>query len=161
MRRKILKYIFTIFFVVFGQKVLANKGLEDNDKKANPKAVQKALDSKNTPKNVDLKETAALLSSKSEPKNFKEKRKIANLKNFSCSETYTDEFSYGYIQLGSECDSSESLCIGFYRVERNRCEKTDLIRYYCDPLSSALYSTKTIKCKKGCQFEGLSATCIK
>lgn len=88
------------------------------------------------------------------------KEKAPEKKVYSCSETFTDEYSPGYIRIGYNCNLNESSCVAFYRIERNRCEGLHLIRYYCDPKAEGLVSTKKIKCPKGCHFADLSSVCI-
>lgn len=91
----------------------------------------------------------------------KKKRQLANTPAYSCSETFKDKYSTGYIQVGYNCDTTEDFCIAFFHIERNRCKGDDLIRYYCDPEKESLFSSKSIPCSKGCEFIGLSGTCKK
>ena len=122
--------------------------VKKSNKKITANAKQKGI-SKEVGKSAGLQKTKRKAS----------KRKVANA--YNCSEYWSDEYTFGYIQVGVGCSSKDNLCIAFYHIERNQCENGDLIRYYCDPRVESLYSTKKIKCDKGCQFAGLSATCIK
>ena len=88
-------------------------------------------------------------------------RQPANETTYSCSETFQNKYSTGYIQIGYGCHAEENLCIAFYHIERNRCEGDHLIRYYCEPKRERLFSFKKIKCPKGCHFSGLSGACKK
>ena len=63
-----------------------------------------------------------------------EERKVAGEEQaYECSEFWTDEFSYGYIQVGLKCSSESSFCFAFFQIHRNYCEGNNLIRHYCDP----------------------------
>lgn len=117
-----------------------------------------------------------LTKSKGERKNFKKKKKKlaatsvrskrqpANTTYDSCSdsETFQDKYSASYIRLGYSCDPEEELCIASYDILRNECDEEDalLVHYYCDPKVESLFSSKKIKCPKGCHFSGLSGRCI-
>ena len=90
----------------------------------------------------------------------KDKRQIAGTA-YNCSEFWTDEFSIGYVQVGTKCSSEDSLCLAFFHIARNYCEEGNLIRYYCDPKQPSLFSTEKIKCEKSCEFSGLSGSCVK
>ena len=93
-------------------------------------------------------------------KKSRQKRQVAGMA-YNCSEFWTDEFSVGYVQVGSRCSSDDGLCVAFFHVARNYCEEDHLVRYYCDPKQPSLFSTEKIKCKKSCEFSGLSGACIK
>lgn len=90
----------------------------------------------------------------------KEKRQVAG-SSYQCDEVWTDEFSFGYVQVGSQCNSDEDLCLAFFHVSRNFCKGSYLIRHYCDPKQASLYSTEQIKCENSCKFSGLSGVCVK
>ena len=92
----------------------------------------------------------------------KNKRQVAGgSMAYNCSQVWTNEFSSGYVQVGSKCNSDTDFCLAFFHIERNYCEGDKLIRFYCDPKQLALYSKETIKCAKGCEFAELSGACIK
>ena len=110
-------------------------------------------------KNKNHKENKKMVTDKIV--NQDNQRQVASETAYSCTEFWTDEFSAGYIQLGSNCSPDENLCLAFFHIERNYCEGDHLIRYYCDPKQPALFSTEKIKCKKSCGFSGLSDTCLK
>ena len=110
-------------------------------------------------KNKNHKENKKMVTDKIV--NQDNQRQVASETAYSCTEFWTDEFSAGYIQLGSNCSPDENLCLAFFHIERNYCEGDYLIRYYCDPKQPALFSTEKIKCKKSCGFSGLSDTCLK
>ena len=93
--------------------------------------------------------------------NQEDKRQVASEPAYSCTEYWTDEFSNGYIQLGIKCSAEDSLCVAFFHIARNHCEKGNLIRYYCDPKQPSLFSTEKIKCEKSCESSGLSDVCVK
>ena len=87
------------------------------------------------------------------------KRQIAGTA-YNCSEVWTDEFSFGYIKVGTKCSTEENLCLAFFHVARNYCEGDSLVRYYCDPKQPSLFSTEKISCKNSCEFSGLSGVCV-
>lgn len=92
----------------------------------------------------------------------KKKRAVAGeAMAYTCSEVGSDEFSFGYVQVGSKCAPDANFCLAFSHVERNYCEGDKLIRFYCDPKQFALYSKEKIKCEKGCEFKSMSGSCIK
>ncbi len=111
-----------------------------------------------------LKEKANLIKkkrvvTKARPSS-KNKRKLASTA-YSCSESYQDEYTPGYVQVGYGCEKGANLCLAVYRIERNRCEGDHLLRFFCDPQQERLFSFEKIKCKRGCSFQGLSSACIK
>ena len=137
-----------------------NKASKNSDSKENKTSKNSDSKENKTSKNSDSKENKKT-DDKKKPKET-EKRKVAGEEPaYKCSEFWTDEFSYGYVQLGVKCSTKSSFCISFLHIERNYCEGDDLIRYYCDPNQPALFSTEIIKCKKSCEFSGLSGTCVK
>ena len=91
----------------------------------------------------------------------KNKRKPAASTAYSCSESYQDEYTPGYVQVGYGCEKGANLCLAVYRIERNRCEGDHLLRFYCDPQQERLFSFEKIECKKSCSFQGLSSACVK
>ena len=112
-----------------------------------------------TPTSSAVKKDSAPVDKQADKKTGK--RKVAGEQAYNCSEFWTDEFSYGYVQVGSKCSSDSSFCFAFFHIHRNYCEGDNLIRHYCDPKQPSLVSTETIKCKKSCEFSGLSGTCVK
>lgn len=112
---------------------------------------------KKKPSSSDVQKPPRKISSEEEVS--EEESKGGTTSAYSCSEFSEDEFSVGYIKLGYGCDSSEDFCISFFHIERNRCHGDELIFYFCDPKQQSLFSTKKIKCEKGCEFSGLSAVC--
>ncbi len=111
--------------------------------------------SRDESKNQATKKQTKKLASK--PANKKRKPAGATI---SCSETFTDKYSVGYIRVGYTCKSNETLCIAVYEVVRNKCDGDNLTRYYCDEDEIGMVSSETIKCPHGCHFVGRSGRCI-
>lgn len=111
--------------------------------------------------NSSLSAKAKKYGDSSLPKRAKKPEKIRKTagKNsqpaYNCSETFQDEYSIGYIQLGYNCDSRAELCVSVYHIERNYCRNGELTRYYCDPKSVSLFSSKKINCPGNCDSSGL------
>ena len=139
----------------------SSSSIKSEKLKENPKNVEKSIEfeaKENKSAQIkDKKKSRSVFGKKTDRKN---KRKVAGMA-YQCSETWTDEFSFGYIQVGSKCDSNESLCLAHFYIARNYCEEGALIRYYCDPKQPSLFSTEKIKCEKSCEFSGLSGACIR
>ncbi|MDE0092519.1 MAG: hypothetical protein OXN83_04450 [Oligoflexia bacterium] len=132
---KIILIVFCASFLFQSQQGLS----EDSVKKPAVKETEKKKDE-------DSKQTDA--------------RKVASVP-YSCSEVWTDEFSFGYVKVGATCSSEDSLCFAFFHIARNYCEGDILIRHYCDPKQPSLVATEKIECKKSCEFSGLSGVCVK
>ncbi|MCY4321485.1 MAG: hypothetical protein OXC37_03650 [Bdellovibrionaceae bacterium] len=90
-------------------------------------------------------------------------RKVSSSESvsYSCTEVWTDKFSFGYVQVGSTCDPDKTVCIAFFQIERNYCEGDKLVRFYCDPKSRDMYAEEKITCEKGCGTIDYSSACIK
>lgn len=87
-------------------------------------------------------------------KKTKSKRAPANTA-YNCEETFEDQFSIGYVRLGYGCDTQETVCIAWFRIERNTCKGDTLTRYYCAPEQQSLFNTEQLKCPQGCDPSGL------
>ena len=169
-----IKTILTLFFIGFlfqlgflsteieSQQSINSKKLSqpDNSKDKDNK-MEKSKSSEVKKEGDKLAENKNKKAVANKTANKKKKRQVASKIAYSCTEFGTDKFSPGYIQLGAKCSSDDNLCLSFFHVERNYCEGDYLIRYYCAPNQPSLFSTEKIKCKKSCEFSGLSGVCIK
>ena len=166
---KNIKFILLVFFIGGLFQAIAGRSKEQSSPsvrqkklKENPKQLEKLSGFEAKKKSAEFKAKGKSKSPfvSSKKRDLKNKRKVAGMA-YQCSEIWTDEFSFGYIQVGSKCDSDENLCLAHFYIARNYCEEGSLVRHYCDPKQPSLYSTEKIPCEKSCEFSGLSGLCIK
>ena len=63
------------------------------------------------------------------------RRSVATSSAIRCTQFYENEFSPGLLVLSTECEPTDSLCIGFTQTVPNTCDSQvhkKLIRYVCN-----------------------------
>ena len=155
-------------------KKLSNVTLSENTKKTMKKQKNKKLSAR--PKKSKKRKMVKNTKSSTKEKTAKvdkstdktSKRKLANIAS-SCSDSFENEFTMGYVQVGYNCDNlKEALCtdetnqincpeihcVSTYDIQRNSCKDSELTQYYCDPKKEKLISSRPIECPEGCDPSG-------
>ena len=147
---------------------LSNVSLSENTKKTqqNKKAKEENKKLSATPLKTKKRKMVKNIKSGTKKETGKATRNLANIAS-SCSESFENEFTIGYVQVGYNCNTlkedlgctdeekeqincPEIQCLSKHVVQRNSCKDGKLEQYYCDPKKEKLFSSRMIECPEGC-----------